>query len=370
MKFHSVFLFLLSSCLFYHCASPKRCNEGGKTKVYLTDGKRFKGLLKERNALCDESNALKIDTAAKGKQIRNTTQKLVEQQKNATALAEKLKECEDKNVQQQKAYQLLQTEYQGEKEKLNDMLTFKKGELQEKMRLLADKDEEIQHLKQRANQQDSAVKKLTKNLETEKNNYQTLLKTKEKSDKNLSEKDKQLQENAQKLAELQQLMGRQDSILRALNQGVKNALLGFDKDELSIEMKNGKVYVLMNDKLLFRSASAVVEPKGKEALKKLSEVLIKKSDIDIMIEGHTDNLPIHNATYKDNWDLSTARANSIVRLLSVDLKVPAKRLTAAGRGEFIPRAENTTPEGRAKNRRTEIILSPKLDELFKLIEKS
>jgi chemotaxis protein MotB len=185
----------------------------------------------------------------------------------------------------------------------------------------------------------------------------------------LEKKEALLKEREQKLREMQSVIARQDSLVNGLNTIVKNALLGFNPDELTVEMKNGKVYVSMSDKLLFKSGSADVEAKGKDALKKLAEVLNKNTEVDILIEGHTDNVPIKTAVYKDNWDLSAARATSVVRLLTDDYKIEPKRLTASGKGEFFPVAPNQTAEGKAKNRRTEIILSPKLDELFKLIQK-
>lgn len=186
--------------------------------------------------------------------------------------------------------------------------------------------------------------------------------------KELEEKEKMLQEREQKLKEMQSVISKQDSIVNGLNIIVKNALLGFNPDELTVEMKNGKVYVSMSDKLLFKSGSAEVETKGKDALKKLAEVLNKNIEVDILIEGHTDNVPIKTIIYKDNWDLSAARATSVVRLLTDGYGLEAKRLTASGKGEYFPVASNQTSEGKAKNRRTEIILSPKLDELFKLLE--
>lgn len=187
--------------------------------------------------------------------------------------------------------------------------------------------------------------------------------------KELEKKETLLKEREQKLKEMQSVIARQDSLVNGLNTIVKNALLGFNPDELTVEMKNGKVYVSMSDKLLFKSGSADVESKGKDALKKLAEVLNKNTEVDILIEGHTDNVPIKTAVYKDNWDLSAARATSVVRLLTDDYKIEPKRLTASGKGEFFPVASNQNTEGKAKNRRTEIILSPKLDELFKLIQK-
>lgn len=184
----------------------------------------------------------------------------------------------------------------------------------------------------------------------------------------LAEKERLLSEREIVLEDLQSKIARQDSITKRLNDIIRGALLGFKSDELSVEVKNGKVYVSMSDKLLFKSASAAIETKGLEAIKVLADVLNKNNDIDILIEGHTDNLPIRTAQYRDNWDLSVARATSIVRILVDEYKIDAKRLTASGKGEFSPRANNSTPEGRAANRRTEIILSPKLDIIMNLLK--
>jgi chemotaxis protein MotB len=187
-----------------------------------------------------------------------------------------------------------------------------------------------------------------------------------KSDE-LDAKEKLLSEREKALNEMKKIIARQDSITRRLNTILRNALLGFNSDELSVEIKNGKVYVSMSDKLLFQSGSSAVEAKGKQALKLLGGVLEKNPDIDILVEGHTDNVPIKTSVYKDNWDLSVARATSIVRILASEYKIAPTRMTASGKGEYFPKADNETAEGRAKNRRTEIILSPKLDELMKLL---
>jgi len=176
-----------------------------------------------------------------------------------------------------------------------------------------------------------------------------------------------LDEKMGELIELQTLLNKQDSILTSINKLVADALTGFKSDELSIVMKNGKLYITMQDKLLFASGKADVQTKGIEALKKLAVVLNKNKEINIEIEGHTDNVPISTAKYADNWDLSCARAISIVRLLTDKYDVAEQRITASGRGEFFPIELNTTAEGKAKNRRTEIILSPDLSELYKVI---
>jgi len=184
----------------------------------------------------------------------------------------------------------------------------------------------------------------------------------------LKEKEKLLVDREIALNDLKKVVARQDSITNRLNDILHNALLGFKSDELSVYIKNGKVYVSLSDKLLFKSGSAAVESKGIEAIQVLADVLNKNNDIDILVEGHTDNIPIKTALYHDNWDLSAARAISIVRILTDEYSITPTRLTASGKGEFSPRSPNLTPEGRASNRRTEIILSPKLDELMKLLK--
>ncbi|MDX2002715.1 MAG: OmpA family protein [Chitinophagales bacterium] len=180
----------------------------------------------------------------------------------------------------------------------------------------------------------------------------------------------QLAEREKRVNELQDLLNKKDEAINGLKKRIENALLGFNKDELSVEVRDGKIYVSLAEQLLFKSGSTAVDPKGRDALNKLAAVLEKQSDIDIMVEGHTDNVPISTAAIKDNWDLSVLRATSIVRILTVDNKIDSKRVVPSGRGEFVPKSANTTKEGRALNRRTEIILSPNLDEIFKILNDS
>ncbi len=183
----------------------------------------------------------------------------------------------------------------------------------------------------------------------------------------LKERESALKNREKDLAEMRAIINRQDSITNKLNSTLRNALLGFNSDELTVDVKNGKVYVSMSDKLMFQSGSSEMEKKGAEALKLLADVLVKNPDIDVLVEGHTDNIPIKTALYKDNWDLSVARAASVVRVLTWSYKVNPKQVTPAGRGEYFPKGDNATPEGRAMNRRTEIILSPRLDEIMTLL---
>ena len=171
---------------------------------------------------------------------------------------------------------------------------------------------------------------------------------------------------AKKLQDMQALIQSQHDILNRLKKTVADALINFKPDELSVFIMDGKLHVSLQEKLLFKSGSAVVDPKGKEALKSLAIVLNETKDISVVIEGHTDNVPV-SGKFADNWSLSTERATSIVRILTKDYKVDARNVVATGRSEFYPIADNSTAEGKAKNRRTEIILSPNLTELFGLI---
>lgn len=184
----------------------------------------------------------------------------------------------------------------------------------------------------------------------------------------LSQKEQELAQREARVKELEGILSRKDSAVNALKKRITDALLGFDKSDLTVTNKNGKIYVSLAEKLLFRSGSTVVDPKGVDALHKLSSVLKKDPDIHVMVEGHTDDVPLHGTgAMKDNWDLSVLRATSITRILADDGVAP-QQITAAGRSKFVPVAGNDTPEGRALNRRTEIILTPKLDELFKILE--
>ena len=181
--------------------------------------------------------------------------------------------------------------------------------------------------------------------------------------------DEMNQRNA-RLAEVEQVLQEQESVMVALRKKVSDALLGYENQGLTISRRNGKVYVSLDEKLLFKSGSTSVDPKGVTALNNLSKVLEQNPDINIMIEGHTDDVQvIAGSSYKDNWDLSVLRATTIVRILLEGSTINPQRLTTAGHSQYQPVDASNTEEARQKNRRTEIILSPKLDELYKIIDK-
>ncbi len=172
-----------------------------------------------------------------------------------------------------------------------------------------------------------------------------------------------------RLKEVEEVLARRDEANKQLRDRLQKALLGFQDSGLSVEMKNGKVYVSLTDKLLFPSASITIDEKGKQALSELAKVLNAQPEISISVEGHTDNQRVRSmGQIKDNWDLSVLRATSVVRFLTEVEQVSPTRLTATGKGEFTPIDTADTPDARSLNRRIEIVLSPKLDELYQLVK--
>jgi chemotaxis protein MotB len=181
----------------------------------------------------------------------------------------------------------------------------------------------------------------------------------------LAEKQAALAEREAKLAELQAELAAKDAAMKSLKDRVSAALTGFEGKGLTVEQRNGRIYVSMDNKLLFPSGSAVVDAKGREAITKLAQAIQDEKDLNIMVEGHTDTDKVQpGSAYKDNWDLSVMRATSVVRILRESSRIDPVRITAAGRGEYVP----VDPADKAKNRRIEVILSPDLKELYKLVK--
>jgi chemotaxis protein MotB len=178
-----------------------------------------------------------------------------------------------------------------------------------------------------------------------------------------------LAEREKKVQELEQVMASKDKAVQDLKNKISGALLNFKENDISVQIKNGKVYVSLAEQLLFQSGSVTVDTKGVTALQQLAKAIKDQRDINILVEGHTDNVPISkkSAYMNDNWDLSVMRATAITRILTKGGVSPGQ-ITASGRGEYVPLASNDTPGNKQKNRRTEIIITPDLDELFKILE--
>jgi chemotaxis protein MotB len=228
-----------------------------------------------------------------------------------------------------------------------------KGNVSETKKLL----EQLQSAQENLKQKEDIMRQLEESMDLKK--------------VSLDELNLELDKKNAKLAELEKVLDAQKKIVQDLKNKVSEALLGFENNGLTVTNKNGKVYVSLEEKLLFKTASWDIDANGRNALKKLAVVLEKNPDIQVTIEGHTDNVPYYPGTgqLKDNWDLSVKRATTVVRVILEGSKIKPGRLTAAGRGEYAPVETDDTPESRQKNRRTEIILTPDLTGLYDLINK-
>jgi len=183
----------------------------------------------------------------------------------------------------------------------------------------------------------------------------------EKSLENIKEKDLRIRS-------MQDAITKRDSVTLALVTSLKGALDDINDPDIEVNVEKGVVYISLSDKLVFNTASYVVSDRAKEILGKVAKIVNERPEINIMVEGHTDNVSIKNDIIEDNWDLSVKRATSVVRVLQNDFHVAPERMTAAGRSYYVPVADNDTDAGRAKNRRTRIVILPKLDEFFSLLE--
>jgi chemotaxis protein MotB len=247
---------------------------------------------------------------------------------------------------------------------LYDSLNACQGELAENEAFIKSLGDQLDDQKRKLASELEAKNKMLQQKEIELNNAMAKA---EAERANVEKLRTELEKTSDRVKKLEKELNNKDSAVQALKEEIAKALSGFDELDIKVENRNGKVYVSLAEKLLFKSGSIAVDPKGQDALIKLATALNQKSDVQVSVEGHTDNKPISSEKIKDNWDLSVLRATSIVRILTVEGKMDGTRITANGRGETQPVATNDTPEGRALNRRTEIILTPRLDKILDII---
>lgn len=227
-------------------------------------------------------------------------------------------------------------------------------------------EEELARLRTDTSRMNNRLAELKEKYEGLDANYNALRSNSSSEIKKLSE---DLLKREARLREVEDVLRKRDEATNQLKNKLQQALLGFQQSGLSVDIRNGKVYVSLTDKLLFDTGSIIIDEKGKQALQELAKVLQTQPDIHMSVEGHTDNQRVVNlGQIKDNWDLSVLRATSVVRYLTDVQKIDNSRITATGKGEYQPIAEGNTPEIRSRNRRIEIVLSPKLDELYNLIK--
>lgn len=269
---------------------------------------------------------------------------------------------EDRYAKNKMAFNVLEAQHDSLLQ-ANDHLNMRLEETQQSLTATADS----------LTQSQGALKTLQQNFTTLETNSDAAIKARIAENQELlaqiAEKEGALFQREKRLTELEQRIAANEKAMNTLKQSLSDALLNFEGKGLTVEQRNGKVYVSMENKLLFDSGSWTVGPQGTKAIDQLAGVLQDNPDIDVLIEGHTDNVPYSGkGPLSGNWDLSTKRATSIVTLLLENDQVLPQNLTAAGRGEFLPVGPNTSPQGRAANRRIEVILSPKLSEITQLLK--
>ena len=310
---------------------------------------RFKTLQSENLTCQDERDMLKAENEQLSVENKEMKSRLSMAEKDLTRAGKDTLKWKEEVNRLSRQFSQLNNDYNDLQEAQHALLKGSEGEIRQLM-------DELQVTQKDLQTRESQLNKLSTDVDNRKSD--------------LDKMQLELNERNARLAELEQVLKNQESLLTNLKRTVSNALLGFENQGLTITQKNGKVYVSLDEKLLFKSGSTVVDPKGITALKKLAKVLEQNPDISVMIEGHTDDVPvITGSVYKDNWDLSVLRATSIVRILLDGSNINPQRLTTAGRSQYQPVDAAKTAQARQKNRRTEIILSPKLDELYKIVEK-
>ncbi|HPC98940.1 MAG TPA: OmpA family protein [Bacteroidales bacterium] len=316
------------------------CVPATKYKSVKETGKMY---MNERDELKTENLTLAMDKReleAKVEKLDAETRELSGRLKQVTDERDRLKA--DYNKMQSKVSELQNAQ--------EDLI---RGNVSETKRLLA----ELQAAQENLQKKEDLLRQLEQNLDIKK--------------ASLDELSHELEKRNARMAELEQILNAQKKIVQDLKAKVSEALLGFENMGLTVSVRDGKVYVSLDEKLLFKSASWEIDANGRNALRNLAAVLERNPDIQITIEGHTDNVPYNpsGGQLKDNWDLSVKRATTVVRVLLEGTKIDPKRLTAAGRSQYLPVDSRNTADARQKNRRTEIILTPDLSALYNILNR-
>ncbi len=318
--------------------------------VSCVSGRKYHSLQDTSRQFMSERDAFKTENIGLEMQNKELEARIASLAKESESVKQDILKAEAERAKALEDYNKISAQYNELQNSHEDLV---RGNVRETQKLLA----ELKAAQDNLQKKEDLLRQLGANLDSKK--------------ASLDELTFELDKRNSRLAELEKILDAQKKIAQDLKNKVSEALLGFENNGLTVALRDGKVYVSLDEKLLFRSGSWDMDANGRNALKKLSGVLEKNPDIQVTIEGHTDNVPYNpgSGQVKDNWDLSVKRSTTVVRTLLDGSRIDAKRLTASGRGEFLPVEPNSTSESRTKNRRTEIILTPDLSELYKLINK-
>ncbi|MFW5754037.1 MAG: OmpA family protein [Marinilabiliaceae bacterium] len=341
--FHSLALVLLFAILLSGCVPLKQFNDLEEAN-------------KELSSEVDDLSSSNELLEGRNEELKALADKLKDQVSELTA----------DTLQKSRELNGCRDDLQKKREEYNQLLS----QLREQSG--ADSSEELlehlQHLQEDLQEREDSLIQSERNLEAGKRDLEKAEAELTRAKADLEETREELESKNQRLIELEEALAQKDSASNALRKAVSDALMGFDQDQLQVHIKNGKVYVSMEEKLLFGSGSYQVSSEGASALREVGKVLADQKDINIMIEGHTDPVPYKSGRLLDNWDLSVKRATSVTRILLENTEIEPSRVIAAGRGPHVPITSNDSEEGRRKNRRTEIILTPKLEQVLDILE--
>jgi len=338
-RIKQIILSAIAGTIFFSCV-PSRQFEELKSKQTKCE--------EDKASLMDENTGLKSKVTELEEQLTDISKRIKALEYDTTIMGNSLRKLTVNYDKLDATYERL----------LDQMGKIESGNKEDNKKLMA----ELQSTKEDLQKKEDELRKLELALNSKENNLNNL-------NSDLDKTKKELEAREKRVKELEGVLSRKDSVVKALKDKVAEALLGFKENGLTVEIKNGKVYVSVEERLLFASGSWAVDIKGQEALKKLAKVLETQEGVNILIEGHTDDVPYNGSgNVKDNWDLSVMRATAIVKILTANSKINPKQLTAAGRSEYLPLDAAKTADARKKNRRTEIIITPKLDELFQILE--
>jgi chemotaxis protein MotB len=320
------------------------------SSVSCVSGRKYGSLQDTSREFMNERDDFKTANIGLEMQNRELEAKMAALDKEIGTVKEDITTAQNERDQARDDYNRILSKYTELQNAQEDLI---RGNVKETQKLLA----ELQAAQENLQRKEDLLKQLEMNLDTKK--------------ASLDELTFELEKRNARLAEVEKILDAQKQIVQDLKSKVSEALLGFENNGLTVTMKNGKVYVSLDEKLLFRSASWDIDANGRNALKKLAGVLERNPGIQVTIEGHTDNVPYNpgSGQLKDNWDLSVKRATTVVRVLLEGSKIDPARLTASGRSEYLPVDDRNTADARQKNRRTEIVLTPDLTELYRLIDK-
>ena len=329
---NTILLFTLILTFFGSCVSPKIHN------VLVTDHENT-----QRNLSQKEKENLKLSDE-------------VEELLSAVDLLnEKILKLKNDSVQNGNALKLLQNKYDELNTAYDLLVSQNSRQLSEKAKEAKRLLEQLEEAQSKLLSKEEELNKLSQDLQ--------------KKERELNKAQKDLEDRSARVRELEKIIHQKDSLVTAIKNKVQKALTGLEGDGLTIEQRNGKIYISLEEDLLFASGKYIVNQTGVNALNKLSAALASQQDLEILVEGHTDNVKgSGKGVIKDNWDLSVMRATSVVKILLNNTGLNPLQLTAAGRGEHNPIATNETVEGRKMNRRIEMILSPNLDDLYDILE--